>query len=402
VLEKAAGARYSAWSLRETPGEIERRWFRAEGREFVLDPSIRSAVSFEERNLTQGDSTFWRPGRFDIVFCRNVIMYFELEAAQQVVARLARRWLLAVTFSSDTPNAARVVERFPSAGRPRHVLLPAKGRPGACARPGRSHRGLEQPPLPSLLNTDWANSWIETVQRAADRIKTLTETVPSAEAAKAPTARAVGVDLSVAIELLKNEPLRRGARPSRAPASTTARDPGVILLRAVLLTHAGEIDSRARSARSSWSSMSSTPAPITSSRSAQRAPGQLQNAVEEDQIAVYLDPGFAMPHLHLGLMARRSGDLETAQRELSRAALLLGWRHLALVALRSGFGRDSLVALCKAELGRLERDRESRRESIRLCGKRATRGFRRFVAHAPKTGTSLFEDFLAVRIGTDP
>jgi len=47
--------------------------------------------------------------------------------------------------------------------------------------------GLGATPLPSLLNTDWANSWIENGAASGDRIKTLTETVPSAEAAKAPT-----------------------------------------------------------------------------------------------------------------------------------------------------------------------------------------------------------------------
>ena len=58
VLEKADCARYSAWSLRETPSEIQRRWFLAEGRELVLDQAIRSAVTFEERNLAQDDPTF--------------------------------------------------------------------------------------------------------------------------------------------------------------------------------------------------------------------------------------------------------------------------------------------------------------------------------------------------------
>ena len=44
-------------------------------------------------------------------------------------------------------------------------------------------------------------------------------------------------------------------------------------------------------------------------RSAARTPGTVEAAVEHDQVAAYLDPRFAMPHLHLGLLARRAGDL---------------------------------------------------------------------------------------------
>jgi len=74
----------------------------------------------------------------------------------------------------------------------------------------------------------------------------------------------------------------------------------VILLRAVLLTHAGEID-LARKVCSELVVVDefNAGAHYLLALCAEGA-GQLQNAVEEDQIAVYLDPGFAMPHLHLG------------------------------------------------------------------------------------------------------
>ena len=89
MLAKAKAARYSDWSLRSTPPSFKRRLFHAEGRDFILDESIRKMVKFEERNLTVEDESFWAPGRFDIVFCRNVIMYFTPEVARAVLARIA-------------------------------------------------------------------------------------------------------------------------------------------------------------------------------------------------------------------------------------------------------------------------------------------------------------------------
>ncbi len=89
ALERAAAARFSAWALRETPPAVRDRWFRPAGRDLVLDDDIRSAVTFERRNLTADDSDLWRPGFYDVVFCRNVIMYFSPEKMCAVIARIA-------------------------------------------------------------------------------------------------------------------------------------------------------------------------------------------------------------------------------------------------------------------------------------------------------------------------
>jgi len=60
MLTKAARGCYSAWALRETSSETQRRWFRSVGREFVLEESIRDAVTFQEINLAHenADSTW--------------------------------------------------------------------------------------------------------------------------------------------------------------------------------------------------------------------------------------------------------------------------------------------------------------------------------------------------------
>jgi chemotaxis protein methyltransferase CheR len=86
------------------------------------------------------------------------------------------------------------------------------------------------------------------------------------------------------------------------------------------------------------------------------AEGELARAEHHDQVAIYLDPAFAMPHLHLGLLARRRGERPIARRTLEHAATLLQREPEArLLLFGGGFGRESLVALCRTEIDRLER-----------------------------------------------
>jgi chemotaxis protein methyltransferase CheR len=79
--------------------------------------------------------------------------------------------------------------------------------------------------------------------------------------------------------------------------------------------------------------------------------GDGEGARYHDQVAIDVDPGFGMAHLHLGLLARRAGDRDTARRELEQAIVRLQREDAArLLLFGGGFSRDSLVALCRSEL----------------------------------------------------
>src|SRR5258708_5211725 len=90
TLAKARAARYSPWALRETSEEMRTRCFRREGADSLLDESFRRMVSFEERNLAVENGAPWGLEQFDIIFCRNVMMYLVPDAVRAVVARLTR------------------------------------------------------------------------------------------------------------------------------------------------------------------------------------------------------------------------------------------------------------------------------------------------------------------------
>ncbi len=79
--------------------------------------------------------------------------------------------------------------------------------------------------------------------------------------------------------------------------------------------------------------------------------GDLDGAVEHDKAAAYLSAAFAMPHLHLGLIARRRGENTVARRELEQARLLLDCEDASRILLfGGGFTREALTVLCASEL----------------------------------------------------
>ncbi len=79
--------------------------------------------------------------------------------------------------------------------------------------------------------------------------------------------------------------------------------------------------------------------------------GDGRGAADSDQFAIHLDPTFAMPRMHLGLLAQRAGDREAARRELGQAAALLQREDASrLLLFGRGFRREALLAPCRAEL----------------------------------------------------
>jgi chemotaxis protein methyltransferase CheR len=86
VLADAQRARFGAHALRETPPEVLRRYFAAQpdGKQ-LLDRKIVDMVSFNYHNLVKEPYPLLILGGWDIVFCRNVTIYFKLETVREVI-----------------------------------------------------------------------------------------------------------------------------------------------------------------------------------------------------------------------------------------------------------------------------------------------------------------------------
>jgi chemotaxis protein methyltransferase CheR len=84
AINVAIGGGYGDYALRTTPAMIKSRYFKQDGRDWVLDEKIRGMVRFELHNLKDRLAAK-RHGVWDVIFCRNVMIYFDEEMKKQVV-----------------------------------------------------------------------------------------------------------------------------------------------------------------------------------------------------------------------------------------------------------------------------------------------------------------------------
>jgi chemotaxis protein methyltransferase CheR len=87
VLRSAARGLYSSYSIRNVPDQYMKKYFTQEGQDYHLNRHIIGAVKFRNLNLV-GDLRSPDMRDFDIVFCRNVLIYFDQKAKQKAVSFL--------------------------------------------------------------------------------------------------------------------------------------------------------------------------------------------------------------------------------------------------------------------------------------------------------------------------
>jgi chemotaxis protein methyltransferase CheR len=89
-LARAAQARYGSWSLRGTDEAFRSRYFRRSGSRFQLVPRLRERVELTWLNLAEDFHPSHATGiiGFDVIFCRNALIYFDARAIARVAARL--------------------------------------------------------------------------------------------------------------------------------------------------------------------------------------------------------------------------------------------------------------------------------------------------------------------------
>jgi chemotaxis protein methyltransferase CheR len=357
-IARALAGRYGPWSLRETPDAVRARWFRASGSDFVLDERIRRAVTFEERNLLAEDPAFWAEGAWDVVFFRNVGMYFSPEAMRAVTARIARGLGEGgFLFLGHAETLRGVSQDFHL--RHSHDCFYYQVRPAherEAPAPAFVPAAADAPPVDVPRIVDSACSWVDAIQRASERIAALEASPARAAPSPArperiearPRARR---DLAAAVELVREERIAEAMDVVSALPPETGADPDARLLRAALLTSSGRLEEAERLCAELLRRDDLDAGAHYLAALCREHAGDLEGAAEHDRAAAYVDPGFAMPRLHLGLLARRAGDLERARHELGQAAVLLQREDASRILLfGGGFRREGLVQLCLAEL----------------------------------------------------
>jgi chemotaxis protein methyltransferase CheR len=310
VLRKAAQAHYSAWSLRETPDAVRERWFQPHDGTYEVDPAIRACVRFRRHNVAEDDAGLWRPEQYDVIFCRNLLMYLTPAAAEALIGRMTR---------ALAPGGFLFLGHTDSLGsRPpglepmhRHSSFFYRRTPDPLTAPAQR---IEVPRVPRVTGPPPAPA------RAPERILTLIHEERFAEA------------------------LAESERTERS-------EPHDLLVHGVLLAQAGRLPDAEMEVRALLDANGLDADAHHLLGVCLEGGAAVDVAIGHYRLAAYLDPAFAMPRLRLGLLARRRGDHRVAAAELERALhLLREERDDRIVLFGGGFGRIALTTLCRTEL----------------------------------------------------
>lgn len=108
-LEKAQNGIYSDWSFRGTPSWVKFKYFKTKDKLHYISDKIKKKVQFSYINLsdTNYPSIINNIHSFDIILCRNVLMYFDEQTFNAVIKRFHKSLLTDSWFFVSAVEVAR-------------------------------------------------------------------------------------------------------------------------------------------------------------------------------------------------------------------------------------------------------------------------------------------------------
>jgi chemotaxis protein methyltransferase CheR len=282
-LQKAVAGVYGEWSFRESPSEFKERYFtRTSDRRFAIAPEIRQCVQFVHMNLAQDG--FFSPtintGSMDVIFCRNVLIYFTAAHARTLVENLRgslveEGWLVV----SPSECSQALFSKFVAVNFPGSILY-RKGNPE------------------EVRSLNWAPQSFDSAESAA-----MVFTAPEPSIAALTNAPAPEIRPAAAAQVLAPE----------------TESPQSISLQARTLANQGRhADALVWCERWIAANKIDTAAHYVHATVLQEM-GEREPARRSLQRAVYLEPNFALAHFLLGNFAVADARPEEAHRHFTNA-----------------------------------------------------------------------------------
>lgn len=292
AIENAKLGRFSPRRMSQVPPERARRFFRSDEDGHELSTEVREWVQFEGLNLASPVFTRVQPSSFDIILCRNVIIYFDLPTIRglmdRFVAALRPGGFLILGYSE---SLFRVYDRF--------EMVEVEGA-FLYRRPLQDATGGQAKPAPERI----------------------TRELPVVVPARAPAKPSLGLSSSPPIASPPAAPPEIAAtRPTTAPASAH-RPPGERVAEAARLMHQGQFDDALRT-------LTGAPADALDDINVQLTLGNLYSllgrAKDSERVLQEVtarEPLCVDARLYAAMAAMQINDYPRARSELSKALFL--------------------------------------------------------------------------------
>ncbi len=131
MVEKAKQGTYNQFEVqRGLPIQLLVKYFKQEGDRWTVKDELRRGISFKTFNLMDDASSL---GVFDVIFCRNVLIYFDSETKGKVLENISRRLTEdGLLFLGGAETIIGVTDRFKSVQEQRGVFqVTCNGPPGS-------------------------------------------------------------------------------------------------------------------------------------------------------------------------------------------------------------------------------------------------------------------------------
>lgn len=310
-LERATRAEYSDWDLRDTSAEVRACCFQRDHKWWVLNPEYRRLASFQYHNLVQHPlpSLLHNLCAFNIVLCRNVLMYFDTATVRRIVHQL-----------HDT-----LVE-------------------GGWLIVGHAEANVELFAAFETVNVPGAVLYRKTARVSESRLES---------SRSVPIGRAKCVqDAPGPLQAVK--PSAATSRPQQACGEALGNEDERVYLNQLeqirRLANSGHLDQAENTCRIllQQSPLKSAPYLYLALISAQEQ--WHEPAIELLKKALYLDPELIVANLHLGLLYQRCGQAHAARRYLNRTLELLSEAGAHMVPLSDGMSTADVRELVLQQL----------------------------------------------------
>jgi chemotaxis protein methyltransferase CheR len=335
-LNKAMHGIYSDWSFRNTPQGIQEKFFKKtkEGR-FKIASSIKAMVKFSYLNLVKDTYPSVENGSndMDIIFCRNVLMYFEQSIAYTVAKKLSLSLLdVGWLFLSpvDIPNGV-----LP-------YLVPVNFSDTIIYRKDKTISSNE---YPSLVDS------LEELEHPLTNIQPVGKPAMIAEPKLQPLEMKIRISLEDATELYNQGRYDKAARIILEILTHNPNDIEAMALLARIYANKGELDEA-----QNWCEKALTTDKLNGRWWYLYATILQEQGLDEDALvalkrALYLDQNNALVHFTLGnLMRRLKNDNEAKLYFINALSILSGYQQEQVLPESEGLTAGRLAELIKATL----------------------------------------------------
>lgn len=321
-LSRARKGRYTEWSFRGVPECVRERYFDSVGaRQFDIRPALKRIVTFAYLNLAEDCYPALSNGTnaIDLIFCRNVLMYFSPEIAQRVADGMLRCLVdggsLVVSPVETSPVLFKDFSRFHSNG------VTIYRRKAAADVPLEASWRSEPP----TITVPWLAE-IEYDQRETTGSTATCDDRPFPAEAPLPESQSGGPQargLEEAQCLFSEGRYAEATEAILALRPKADGDAQAIELLARALANQGRLGEAAEWCKKAIAGNKLDGGCHFLLAAIQQELGSFAEAAESLKRSLYLDPALVIAHFALGNLAREQGRFGEAERHFGNALELL-------------------------------------------------------------------------------